>query len=135
MELSTDFNSRAAFFWSHGLISDSTYKAFTSVCNFSRYVIERFRGHSSPACLKVLSLVSRETSQYVDKYDVTLDVCISSVLSQSKVLMPQVRLLMLAITFYTFVTVLFVFSYVEFIKIFLLLYSGRSCESRCMPGR
>lgn len=36
-----------------------------------------------------MSLVSRETSKFVDKYDVTLDVCISSVLSQSKIISPQ----------------------------------------------
>ncbi|RWW26797.1 hypothetical protein GW17_00008802, partial [Ensete ventricosum] len=38
LEFSTDFNSRAEFFWSHGLISDSTYRIFTSACNYSRYV-------------------------------------------------------------------------------------------------
>jgi len=90
LEYSTDFNSRAEFFWSHGLISDTTYKMFTSVCNYSRYVSEYYRGSVSPLCSRVMSLVTRETSRFVDKYDVTLDVCISSVLSQSKVLTPQV---------------------------------------------
>ncbi|KAH7855521.1 hypothetical protein Vadar_025773 [Vaccinium darrowii] len=36
-----------------------------------------------------MSLITKETSRFVDKYHVTLDVCISSVLSQSKVLNPQ----------------------------------------------
>ncbi|XAR48236.1 Carboxypeptidase D [Bertholletia excelsa] len=89
LEFATDFNSRAEFFWSHGLISDSTYKLFTSTCNYSRYVSEYYRGSVSPTCSRVMSLVSRETSRFVDKYDVTLDVCIPSVLSQSKVLCPQ----------------------------------------------
>ncbi|ONI29842.1 hypothetical protein PRUPE_1G217200 [Prunus persica] len=89
LEYTTDFNSRAEFFWSHGLISDSTYKMFTSVCNYSRYVSEYYRGSVSPICSRVMSQVSRETSKFVDKYDVTLDVCISSVFSQSKVLLPQ----------------------------------------------
>ncbi|KAL3609559.1 hypothetical protein D5086_000579 [Populus alba] len=89
LEYSTDFNSRAEFFWSHGLISDTTYKMFTSVCNYSRYVSEYYRGSVSPLCSRVMSQVTRETSRFVDKYDVTLDVCISSVLSQSKVLTPQ----------------------------------------------
>lgn len=40
-------------------------------------------------CSKVMSQVSTETSRFVDKYDVTLDVCIPSVLSQSKVVSPQ----------------------------------------------
>ncbi|PQQ06278.1 serine carboxypeptidase-like 45 [Prunus yedoensis var. nudiflora] len=89
LEFSTDFNSRAEFFWSHGLISDSTYNMFTSVCNYSRYVSEYYRDSVSPSCSKVMSQVSRETSKFVDKYDVTLDVCISSVLSQSKVISPN----------------------------------------------
>jgi len=90
LEYSTDFNSRAEFFWSHGLISDTTYKMFTTVCNYSRYVSEYYRGSVSPQCSRVMSQVTRETSRFVDKYDVTLDVCISSALSQSKMLSPQV---------------------------------------------
>ncbi|KAJ8476255.1 hypothetical protein OPV22_019982 [Ensete ventricosum] len=89
LEFSTDFNSRAEFFWSHGLISDSTYRIFTSACNYSRYVSEYYRGSLSSVCQRVMSQVTRETSRFVDKYDVTLDVCISSVLSQSMVLSPQ----------------------------------------------
>ncbi|KAG8365804.1 hypothetical protein BUALT_Bualt17G0009900 [Buddleja alternifolia] len=89
LEFATDFNSRAEFFWSHGLISDTTYKVFTSACNYSRYVSEYYRGSVSPICSRVMSLVTTETSKFVDKYDVTLDVCISSVLSQSKILNPQ----------------------------------------------
>ncbi|KAL9258189.1 Serine carboxypeptidase-like 45-like protein [Drosera capensis] len=89
LEFSTDFNSRAEYFWSHGLISDSTYNLFTSTCNYSRYVSEYYRDSVSPVCSKVMREVSRETSRFVDKYDVTLDVCISSVLSQSKIINPQ----------------------------------------------
>jgi len=89
LEYATDLNSRAEFFWSHGLISDSTYKLFTTGCNYSRYVSEYYRDSISPLCSKVLRQVARETSKFVDKYDVTLDVCISSVLSQSKAICPQ----------------------------------------------
>uniref|UniRef100_A0A7N0UAW0 Carboxypeptidase n=1 Tax=Kalanchoe fedtschenkoi TaxID=63787 RepID=A0A7N0UAW0_KALFE len=89
LEFATDFNSRAEYFWSHGLISDSTYNMFTRVCNYSRYVSEYYRESLSTLCSKVMTQVSKETSRFVDKYDVTLDVCISSVLSQSKVLTPQ----------------------------------------------
>ncbi|XP_021716086.1 serine carboxypeptidase-like 45 isoform X1 [Chenopodium quinoa] len=89
LEFATDFNSRAEYFWSHGLISDSTYKIFTKACNYSRYVSEYYRGYVSPVCSKVMRQVGMETSKFVDKYDVTLDVCISSVLSQSKIISPQ----------------------------------------------
>lgn len=89
LEFATDFNSRAEYFWSHGLISDSTYKVFTSACNYSQYLSEYYRGSVSPICSKVMGLVNRETSNFVDKYGVTFDVCISSVLSQSKIISPQ----------------------------------------------
>ncbi|CAN4086573.1 unnamed protein product [Withania somnifera] len=89
LEFTTDFNSRAEYFWSHGLISDPTYRMFSSACNYSRYVSEYYRNSLSPICSRVMSLVSRETSKFVDKYDVTLDVCISSVLSQSKIISPK----------------------------------------------
>ncbi|KAL8140918.1 hypothetical protein V2J09_006939 [Rumex salicifolius] len=89
LDFATDFNSRAEYFWSHGLISDSTYKMFTSMCNYSRFVGEYYRGSVSSICSKVMSQVNRETSKFVDSYDVTLDVCIASVLSQSKIISPQ----------------------------------------------
>ncbi|KAL0415547.1 UNVERIFIED_CONTAM: Serine carboxypeptidase-like 45 [Sesamum latifolium] len=89
LEFTTDYNSRAEYFWSHGLISDSTYNLFTSVCNYSRYVREYYRDSLSVLCSRVMSLVNRESSRFVNKYDVTLDVCIPSVLSQSKIIAPQ----------------------------------------------
>ncbi|KAJ6889019.1 hypothetical protein NC652_029959 [Populus alba x Populus x berolinensis] len=92
LEFATDLNSRAEYFWSHGLISDSTYKMFTSACNYSRYVSEYYRDSVSSICSLVMKQVSTETSRFVDKYDVTLDVCIPSVLSQSKVISPKVSL-------------------------------------------
>lgn len=92
LEYATDFNSRAEFLWSHGLLSDTTYNMFTSVCNYSRYVSEYYRDAVSASCLNVMTRVNAETSKFVDKYDVTLDVCISSVLSQSKILNPQPQL-------------------------------------------
>ncbi|KAK6147975.1 hypothetical protein DH2020_018887 [Rehmannia glutinosa] len=89
LEFTTDYNSRAEYFWSHGLISDTTYNLFTYGCNYSRYVSEYYRDSVSIVCSKVMSLVNRESSRFVDKYDVTLDVCIPSVLSQSKIIAPQ----------------------------------------------
>ncbi|KAM7269163.1 hypothetical protein ACFE04_024660 [Oxalis oulophora] len=89
LEYATDFNSRAEYFWSHGLISDTTYKLFTSVCTYSRYVSEYYRGNVSVICSRVMSQVTKETSKFVDKYDVTLDVCVPSVLSQSKIISPK----------------------------------------------
>lgn len=93
LEFNTDFNSRAEFLWSHGLISDSAYESFTSICNYSQIRRQYANtGSLTPVCSKVMSQVSREISHFVDTYDVTLDVCLSSVLSQSEVLNQLVRI-------------------------------------------
>ncbi|KAL9427852.1 hypothetical protein AB3S75_029938 [Citrus x aurantiifolia] len=86
LEFNTDFNSRAEFLWSHGLISDSTYDIFTRVCNYSQIRRQYASGSLTAVCSQVISQVSREISRFVDTYDVTLDVCLPSVLLQSKIL-------------------------------------------------
>ncbi|CAN1266655.1 Serine carboxypeptidase-like 45 [Linum perenne] len=86
LEFNTDFNARAEYFWSHGLISDATLDIFNKVCNYSEIRRQLKRGFLTPECFKVHSQASREIGKFVDAYDVTLDVCLSSVESQSHVL-------------------------------------------------
>ncbi|OAY43329.1 serine carboxypeptidase-like 45 isoform X2 [Manihot esculenta] len=87
LEFNTDFNSRAEYVWSHGLISDATYEMFTTVCNYSqiRRQFETF-GALSPDCSRVNSQYSREVSKFIDTYDITLDVCLSTIQLQSHIL-------------------------------------------------
>jgi len=82
LDFFTDFNARAEFLWSHGLISDPTYNNMKTGCNYTRYVDEYYRGTVSSTCEDVYSTVSMEVSQYIDRYDVTLDICLSSVGTQ-----------------------------------------------------
>lgn len=93
IEFNTDFNSRAEFFWSHGLISDSTYDSFTKVCNYSQVRRQSQSGTLTPVCAGVSRLVSREISRYVDTYDVTLDVCLSTLDQQAAMLTQLVCIL------------------------------------------
>ncbi|CAL5431285.1 unnamed protein product [Camellia sinensis] len=86
LEFNTDFNSRAEFYWSHGLISDATYELFTSVCNYSQIRRQFQTGTLTPICSGVNNRVSRELSRFINPYDVTLDVCLSAIGSQAKVL-------------------------------------------------
>ncbi|KAF4364605.1 hypothetical protein F8388_015296 [Cannabis sativa] len=87
LEFNTDFNSRAEFIWSHGLISDSSYEMANSVCNYSTYRRQvQVDGNLSPVCSQVWRKVSNEMSRLVDSYDVTLDVCLPSVFAQSAML-------------------------------------------------
>ncbi|MCH97161.1 serine carboxypeptidase-like 45-like, partial [Trifolium medium] len=86
LEFNTDFNSRAEFLWSHGLISDSTYETFTKVCNYSQIRREYQSGTATIVCARVNRLVSMEIGRYIDSYDVTLDVCLPSEKQQAYIL-------------------------------------------------
>ncbi|XP_019442927.1 PREDICTED: serine carboxypeptidase-like 45 isoform X2 [Lupinus angustifolius] len=86
LEFNTDLNSRAEFFWSHGLISDSTFEIFTRICNYSQIRRQVQSGTLSAACAGVNKLATAEVSRYIDSYDVTLDVCLSSADQQAYVL-------------------------------------------------
>ncbi|XP_068312963.1 serine carboxypeptidase-like 45 isoform X2 [Pyrus communis] len=82
LEFSTDINSRAEYWWSHGLISDATFANLTSVCNYSEiFRQERIRGGPlTPACDAVANQFEREVPEHlINRNDVTLDVCLSSV--------------------------------------------------------
>ncbi|XP_057506247.1 serine carboxypeptidase-like 45 [Actinidia eriantha] len=86
LEFNTDFNARGEYLWSHGLVSDATYELFNHVCNYSQIRRQADKGSLTPACLGVIKQASREISKFIDSYDVTLDVCLSSVGSQAEVL-------------------------------------------------
>ncbi|RVX04926.1 Serine carboxypeptidase-like 46 [Vitis vinifera] len=85
MDFDTNYNSVPHFYWSHGLISDSTYNLFSSKCNYSRMNREQTSGSLSPACLAVRSQYSQEVGDSVDRFDVTLNSCLPSVDPQPQV--------------------------------------------------
>ncbi|XP_048437627.1 serine carboxypeptidase-like 45 isoform X3 [Pyrus x bretschneideri] len=86
LEFNSDNNAQAEYLWSHGLISDATFENLTSVCNNSEIIRQvRIRGGPlTPACDAVATQVESEVPGYlIDQYDVTHDVCLSSVEAQS----------------------------------------------------
>lgn len=86
LEFNTDFNSRGEFLWSHGLISDSTYGLFQTVCNYSQIRRQAQKGFLSPPCSLVNSQMRSEIGEFVDYYDITLDVCLPSLSRQAYLL-------------------------------------------------
>ncbi|KAL6272463.1 hypothetical protein ACE6H2_023155 [Prunus campanulata] len=85
LSFNTDFNSKAEYYWSHGLISDATFESFTSVCNYSQILRQIINnGTLSPTCAAVYNQVQTEVSKFIDPHDVTLDVCLSSAAAQSR---------------------------------------------------
>uniref|UniRef100_A0A0C9S7L5 Carboxypeptidase n=1 Tax=Wollemia nobilis TaxID=56998 RepID=A0A0C9S7L5_9CONI len=84
LDFYTDFNARAEYLWSHGLISDPTYKNLSTGCNYTRYYDEKLRNSVSSVCEQIHAVVDNEVSKYIVSSDVTQDVCNSSLLMQSK---------------------------------------------------
>ncbi|XP_050157594.1 serine carboxypeptidase-like 45 [Malus sylvestris] len=85
-EFNTDINSRAEYWCSHGLISDATFENLTSVCNYSEiFRLEGIRGGPLTLdCDAVANQFEREVPRHlINQYDVTLNVCLSSVEAQS----------------------------------------------------
>ncbi|RXH92270.1 hypothetical protein DVH24_033166 [Malus domestica] len=86
LEFNSDKNAQAEYWWSHGLISDATFENLTSVCNFSEIVrqIDIRGGPLSPACDAVANQFESEVPDHlINQYDVTRNVCLSSVEAQS----------------------------------------------------
>ncbi|KAI3682303.1 hypothetical protein L1987_82197 [Smallanthus sonchifolius] len=86
LEFDNDFNSRGEYLWSHGLISDDTYDMFNRVCNYSNIRRQDNLNAITPACSHVANQASKEIGEFINPYDVTLDICLSNVFSQSQVL-------------------------------------------------
>lgn len=91
LEFNTDFNSKGEYLWSHGLVSDDTYQLFNNACNYSQIRRQAENGALTPVCSQVAKQASREMSKFIDGYDVTLDVCLSSLGSQAQVFSQLVR--------------------------------------------
>ncbi|KAG8649015.1 hypothetical protein MANES_08G061300v8 [Manihot esculenta] len=76
LDFSTDLNSQGDYYWSHGLISDSTYKLITTTCNTSQLAREEIvRGSASVACKAVRNQLTKEIPDEIDNYDIIADVC------------------------------------------------------------
>ncbi|KAK1428955.1 hypothetical protein QVD17_17796 [Tagetes erecta] len=92
LDFENDFNSRGEYLWSHGLISDDTYDMCNNVCNHSTLRRQSNSDAITPACSLVSTQASKEIGEFVNDYDVTLNVCLSDVFSQSQVLDPNPKI-------------------------------------------
>ncbi|XP_022156752.1 serine carboxypeptidase-like 45 [Momordica charantia] len=77
LEFNVDFNSRGDYLWSHGVISEATYKLLNTVCSTSQITREFIKCNISAACSEVDNLLSDEISDFINLYSVNLDVCVS----------------------------------------------------------
>ncbi|CAJ2638058.1 unnamed protein product [Trifolium pratense] len=78
LEFTTDYNSRAEFLWSHGLISVETYGMLRTVCNYAQIMRENIYGTLSTTCKQVLYQFSKEVGRLVDSFNIMEDICLPS---------------------------------------------------------
>ncbi|KAF5796253.1 putative carboxypeptidase D [Helianthus annuus] len=69
------------YYWSHGMLSDEIGLTLMSDCNFEDYTITSPHNESK-ACNDALLKASHIITQYINDYDVTLDVCYPSIVEQ-----------------------------------------------------
>ncbi|XP_030927225.1 serine carboxypeptidase-like 45 [Quercus lobata] len=91
LEFAVDFNSPDQYYWSHGLISDGVYELLTKSCNSSQIMRGAIRGFLSSTCTSVYTELAKELTDFIDRYNVIGDVCLSSIQSQMDMLYQPLR--------------------------------------------
>ncbi|KAJ4838052.1 Serine carboxypeptidase-like 42, partial [Turnera subulata] len=81
LKLDRDVPSTYEFFWSHGMISDEVGLAIMNECDFDDYTYTSPH-NVSESCNKAISEAGRIVGDYINNYDVVLDVCYPSIVEQ-----------------------------------------------------
>ncbi|KAJ7518690.1 hypothetical protein O6H91_20G003600 [Diphasiastrum complanatum] len=89
LNLAVDTEAMYEYFWSHGLISDDTYEAVMHSCDFDDYVLG-VEHNVSNKCDDKMTESNNEVGQFINNYDVILDVCLPSLVLQEVRLKQQI---------------------------------------------
>ncbi|CAM0146383.1 unnamed protein product [Urochloa decumbens] len=81
LKLDRDIASMYEYFWSHGMISDEVGLAITNACDFEDYTF-RSPHNESQSCNDAIAEANKVVGDYVNNYDVLLDVCYPSIVMQ-----------------------------------------------------
>ncbi|XP_058089738.1 serine carboxypeptidase-like 42 [Magnolia sinica] len=81
LKLDRDIPASYEFFWSHGMISDEIGLTIMNQCDFDDYVFDSPHNVSSE-CNKAISDANHVVGDYINNYDVILDVCYPSIVEQ-----------------------------------------------------
>lgn len=81
LNMKKDSASVYEYFWSHGMISDEIGLKIMSECDFDDYVYDVPHNESS-TCLEAISAAETVVGDYINNYDVILDVCYPSIVEQ-----------------------------------------------------
>ncbi|XP_058747915.1 serine carboxypeptidase-like 42 [Vicia villosa] len=81
LNLDRDAPAMYDYFWSHGMISDELVLAITKECDFDDYTFAS-PNNISESCNNAISDASKIVSDYINNYDVLLDVCYPAIVEQ-----------------------------------------------------
>ncbi|XVF39127.1 hypothetical protein PTKIN_Ptkin01aG0010600 [Pterospermum kingtungense] len=81
LRLDRDIPATYEFFWSHGMISDEIGLTIMNDCDFSDYVFESPH-NVSESCNQAIADANSIVGDYIDSYDVLVDVCYPSIVEQ-----------------------------------------------------
>ena len=81
MKLDRDVPATYEYFWSHGMISDEIGITIMSECDFEDYTFASPHNESH-SCNEAISIANQVVGNYINNYDVILDVCYPSIVEQ-----------------------------------------------------
>ncbi|CAH9147239.1 unnamed protein product [Cuscuta epithymum] len=81
LKLDRDVPATYEFFWSHGMISDEIGLTIMQDCDFEDYTFPNPH-NVSQSCNDAMAEADRIVGQYINNYDVILDVCYPSIVEQ-----------------------------------------------------
>ncbi|XWS23599.1 hypothetical protein CRYUN_Cryun28dG0028700 [Craigia yunnanensis] len=81
LRLDRDGPATYEFFWSHGMISDEIGLTIMNECDFDDYVFESPH-NVSQSCNQAIADANSIVGDYINNYDVILDVCYPSIVEQ-----------------------------------------------------
>lgn len=81
LKLDRDVPATYEYFWSHGMISDEIGLAITAECDFEDYTFVNPHNMTKP-CHKAIEQANQIVGNYINNYDVILDVCYPSIVLQ-----------------------------------------------------
>ncbi|XP_023550690.1 serine carboxypeptidase-like 42 isoform X1 [Cucurbita pepo subsp. pepo] len=81
LNLDRDVPATYEFFWSHGMISDEVWFAINRDCDFDDYLLTTPH-NVTKSCIQAIADANGIVSEYINTYDVLLDVCYPSIVQQ-----------------------------------------------------
>lgn len=82
LRLEVDTPATYEYLWSHGIISDVAYDYIVSYCKFEDYTLSSDTHNVTKDCGNSINQANNELGNYVNNYDVILDVCYPSLVQQ-----------------------------------------------------